>query len=225
MCEWLGRAHVAQAYSERGNRRHARGLRLRHTLVVAVQQPTVPASTPAAWRYGMPAIVLHWMLALLIAFMAGLGWYMMTIERTPSGPWYINLHKSVGLIVLVLVVLRVLWRGFHRPAPLPDTLPRWQVRLSSAVQWALYACMVLVPVTGFLGAEHQKSALAFFGYALPRWFAVNRDVAELLFNIHSALVWVLVGLVALHAIAGVKHLFVDRDRVFQRMWFARRNVA
>jgi cytochrome b561 len=97
--------------------------------------------SPAEWRYGLPAILLHWVLALLIAFMVGLGWYMTTVEHKPGGPAYIALHKSVGLIVLFLVALRVIWRAFHRPAPLPKGLPRWQVRLSALVQWALYtAC-------------------------------------------------------------------------------------
>jgi len=178
-------------------------------------------SQPASWRYGAPAIFLHWVLALLIAFMAGLGWYMMTIEHSPQGPWYINLHKSMGLVVLGLVVMRVFWRGFHKPAPLPADLPRWQTRLSHFVQWALYACMVLVPVTGLLGATHQRAPLAFFVLPLPRMFTANRDVAETFFDIHSVLVWVLVGLVAVHAAAGLKHLFVDRDAVFQRMWFGR----
>ena len=178
--------------------------------------------TPADWRYGAPAIALHWILALLIAFMAGLGWTMMTIEHEPDGPAAIALHKSLGLVVLVLVALRVAWRATHRPAPLPPGLPRWQVRLSRLVEGALYACLVLVPVAGLLGAGFQRSPLAFFGHALPRWAAPNRDDAELLFDVHSALVWVTVVLVAVHTAAGLKHLLVDRDRVFQRMWFGAR---
>jgi cytochrome b561 len=184
-------------------------------------RPTIPPESPASWRYGAPAIVLHWLLALLIAFMAGLGWWMMTIEKQPEGPYWFALHKSVGMVVLALVVLRVLWRGFHAPAPLPGNLPRWQVRLSAFVQWGLYICMVLIPVTGLLGATHQRGPLAFFGMELPRWFQPDRALAHTLFGLHETLVWVAVGLVSVHAIGGLKHLFVDRDRVFQRMWFAR----
>ena len=68
----------------------------------------------SAWRYSTPAVLLHWVLALLIAFMAGLGWYMMTIEHTPAGDSALVLHKSTGLVVAVLVVLRILWRIGHR---------------------------------------------------------------------------------------------------------------
>lgn len=176
------------------------------------------SSSPAAWRYGRPAIALHWLLAALIAFMAGLGWYMMTIERQPQGPWYFDLHRSIGLLVFALVLLRILWRLAHRPEPLPASLPRWQVALSSLTQGLLYVCMVVLPVTGYLGSSHSKSALKFFGLALPLWATPDRATAHLFFEIHSITVWVLVGLVALHAAGGLKHLLVDRDRVFQRMW-------
>ena len=96
------------------------------------------------------------------------------------------------------------------------------MRLSSLVEGALYVCRVLVPLAGLLGAGYQKSALAFFGHALPRWSAPDRDVAELFFDAHSALVWVTVGLVTVHTAAGLKHLLVDRDTVFRRMWFGPR---
>ena len=181
------------------------------------QAPQIQKSS-IAWHYAAPAVALHWLLALLISFMAGLGWYMMTVEHQPGGQWYIDLHKSVGLVVFTLVLLRVVWRAFHAPEPLPADLPRWQVTLAHATEWLLYACMVVMPVTGILGASHQRAGLAFFGLALPHWAAPNRDLAELFFSIHSATVWVLVGLVALHVIGGLKHLLVDRDEVFSRMW-------
>jgi cytochrome b561 len=180
----------------------------------------VSPSTP--WRYSTPAIVLHWLLAVLIAFMAGLGWYMMTVEDEPGGPRLFDLHKSIGLLVFALVLLRLLWRAFHRPEPLPAGLPRWQVRLSHTTQSMLYAWMVLLPLTGILGASYSKAGLAFFGIALPAWATPSRPTAHQLFEIHSLMVWVLVALVVLHALGGLKHLLVDRDQVFARMWPRRR---
>jgi cytochrome b561 len=174
------------------------------------------------WRYGTPAIVLHWVLALLIAFMAGLGWYMMAVEHDPDGPWYMDLHKSVGLIVFALVLLRVLWRVFHKPGPLPAAVPAWQVGLASYTQWLLYGCMLAMPITGILGAEYSRAGLAFFGVPLQIVATPDRAASKLLFQIHATLVWLLVALVALHVIGGIKHLLVDRDRVFQRMWPTRR---
>jgi len=181
--------------------------------------PTMQASTP--WRYSTPAIVLHWLLALLIVFMAALGWWMMTVEHEPGGERWFDLHKSIGLVVFTLVLLRILWRIFHRPEPLPAGMARWQVVLAEGVQWLLYVAMVLLPVTGIVGASYSRAGLAFFGTALPRWVEANRATAHQFFEWHETLVWITVVLVVLHAAGAVKHL-VDRDRIFQRMWFGRR---
>jgi cytochrome b561 len=180
--------------------------------------PSASPSSPAAWRYGRPAIFLHWALALLIVFMTSLGWYMMTVEDEPGGERWFDLHKSVGLIVGALVLARVLWRLFHKPAPLPAGTPRWQVALSHATHWGLYLLMIAIPTTGLLGASYSRAGLAFFGTALPRWVTPARATAHQLFELHETLVWVLVALVALHVAAALKHLLVDRDEVFGRMW-------
>lgn len=176
-------------------------------------------ATSVSWRYATPAVLLHWLLAILIASLVGIGWYMMSIEKDPGSDWYFNVHKSFGIVVFGLVLLRIIWRATHRPVPLPARLPKWQVKLSLVTEWALYVCMILMPILGFLGAIYGKSGVAFFGAQLPSWTAPNHDTAELFFGLHSALAWVLVALVVLHAIGGLKHLLVDKDGVFQRMWF------
>jgi cytochrome b561 len=181
---------------------------------------TSEPSVRPRWRYGTPAIVLHWTIAALIVFLVTLGWWMMTIERTPQGPWYFDLHRSFGIVLAVLVVLRIAWRASHRPDPLPPDVPRWQVKLSALTQWLLYACMVVMPLTGLIGTMYGRDPGHFFGIALPQ-IAVSRPAHRLLFQIHSTTVWVLVALVALHVAGAIKHLLVDRDTVFQRMWLGR----
>jgi cytochrome b561 len=79
--------------------------------------------------------------------------------------------------------------------------------------------MVVMPLTGFLGASYNKSGVAFFGLKLPLWAAPSRELSKLFFTIHSTLVWVIVAAVVLHALGGFKHLLVNKDKVFQRMWF------
>ena len=176
------------------------------------------AYTPVRWRYSTPAIVLHWLLAALIVFMAALGWWMMTVEHEPGGERWFDLHKSIGLILLALVALRLLWRLGHRPEPLPPGVPVWQVRLSTITQVLLYVMMVLVPLMGVLGAMYSRAGLSFFGHDLPHWVTANRPTAKQFFELHETLVWVLVALVAVHVVGGLKHLLVDRDQVFERMW-------
>lgn len=181
---------------------------------------TTAAAARPRWRYGIPAILLHWTLAVLIVLLVALGWWMMTVERTPQGPWWFDLHRSVGLVVAALVLLRILWRASHRPDPLPPGMPAWQVKLAAATQWLLYACMVVMPATGLIGTMYGRDPGHAFGVALPQ-IAASRQVHHLLFEIHETTVWVLVGLVALHVAGALKHLLVDRDAVFQRMWFGR----
>lgn len=178
-----------------------------------------PPGIGGYWKYRLPAVVLHWLVALLIVGLFGLGWYMMSVERQPGADWYFNLHRSLGLTLAALVVLRVLWRLSHRPQELPESVPFWEKKLSLAAHWLLYACMVVMPLTGYLGSAYNKSGVAFFGLPLPFWAAPSRNLSKLFFTIHESLVWVFVAVIVLHALAGFKHLLIDKDKVFQRMWF------
>jgi cytochrome b561 len=178
-----------------------------------------PGSTATTWNYSPLAVGLHWVIAALIIGLIGLGWYMMSVEKQPGSGWLFDLHKSLGLTVFGLIVVRIVWRATHAPEGLPDSVPAWQAKIANATHWALYACMIIMPVTGYLGAAHQKHAPKFFGLNTPAWATPNHDLAEQFFTIHSITVWILVIIIALHALAGFKHLLVNKDGVFQRMWF------
>ncbi len=175
-----------------------------------------PPAEPS--RYGLVAVSLHGVLAVLIPGMIALGWYMLSIEKEPSGPWYVHLHISIGIVVAVLVLLRIFWRLTHKPPTLPPTVPNWQARASSWVQCLLYAAMIAMPLVGFTGALFSKDGISFFGLPIPRLVAPDQSISESLFNVHSFIAWVLVVLISLHVLGGLKHLLVDKDGVFQRMW-------
>ncbi|MEO8079211.1 MAG: cytochrome b [Caldimonas sp.] len=173
---------------------------------------------PMPWRYGATAIALHWLVALLLIGQTSLGWYMMAVEHEPGADQYVVLHKSFGLMIATLFVVRLLWRLTHPRQPLPATVPRWESRLADVAQVLLYALMVVIPIVGYIGASYSKSGVPFFGVPTPRWRTPDHDTAELFFGIHGALAWALVAVVALHAAGALKHLLVDRDGVFRRMW-------
>ena len=83
------------------------------------------------WRYAAPARLLHWLMAVLIPAMLALGWTMMEVEDEPGSEVYFNLHKSLGLLLLLLLLAaRAAWRLGHRPASLPPSVAPWQARLS-----------------------------------------------------------------------------------------------
>lgn len=168
-------------------------------------------------RYAPVAICLHWLLALLIVGMVALGWYMLSIEDTPGSDWYFMLHKSIGIIVIVLVLLRIIWRSGHKPDPLPSHLPQWQVVAANMTHRLLYIAMIAMPLAGITGAMLSKDGIALFGVELPRLVSENGDLSEIFFSFHSIIAWIFVALISLHVVAALKHL-LSKDGVFQRMW-------
>ncbi len=178
------------------------------------------SSAGSEFRYTPPAVFLHWLMAVLIIFTIGLGLYMVAIEKEPRSEWYFDLHMSIGLTLAALLVLRVMWRLTHKPAALPARVPRWQAGSSRLLHWTLYAAMLVMPVAGFTGALYSKFGVTVFGRNLPHWVAPNHALSQQLLAAHSLVAWLLVATIALHILAGLKHLLLDRDGVFQRMWLS-----
>ena len=118
------------------------------------------------WRFALTARLLHWSVAVLIVCQLGLGWTMMTMEDDPGADVLFDLHKSIGLAVFALVAVRLAWRLAHPPAPLPASVAPWERILANVVERTLYVCMIAMPLTGYLGASHQKHPPTFFGLPL-----------------------------------------------------------
>lgn len=176
-------------------------------------------SRTQSWHHNRLTIVIHWLVALLLPVMAGLGWYMLSIENQPGSSWYFDLHKSLGMVFGMLVLIRLVWRFFHPLEPLPRSVPLWQAQLARWMQGLLYVAMILMPITGYLGSAFGPDSMSFFGLNLPKWLLPNHAIAELIFNIHGVVIWVLISLVSIHVLGALKHLLVDKDGIFQRMWF------
>lgn len=170
--------------------------------------------------YTLTSRSFHWLMAILIIGMLPLGWFMTFIEDDPGSEWYFMVHKSIGITVLALALLRLLWRFFHTPVPLPKLLPRWQALAAKTSHWLLYGTMLAMPLAGLTGALFSKDGISFFGFQLPKIVASNHDLSELFFSAHSAIAWAFVALITLHVLAALRHLLVNKDGVFQRMWNA-----
>ena len=172
--------------------------------------------------------MLHWLIAVLIGINVTLG---LLAESLPDA-WIrpaIDSHKSIGLTVLGLVVLRILWRVTHAPPPLPR-YSAWEKTASHLAHFALYVMIVALPLTGWMHDSAFKAAgehpLTLFGLVeVPRidWIMATAQPDKerlhgLFFGWHAALAWVLYGLFALHVAGALKHQFIDRHRELQRMW-------
>jgi cytochrome b561 len=179
------------------------------------------ASDPPA-RYSTTAIVLHWVIALAVIGQVVLGWWMQEIPKLPVGPRAnaFNLHKSIGMTILVLMAIRLAWRASHRP-PLLPSMPAWQVRAAHFNHWLLYACLLVQPLTGYIGSAVSGYPVRYFGMVLPAWAAKNDALKDLLSAVHLVTSWVLVCAIVLHVAAALKHHFVDRDGLLRRMWVMR----
>jgi cytochrome b561 len=181
----------------------------------------VSAATGArsAARYTLTASLLHWLIAALVIGMIGFGWWMQGIPKTPVGPRVnaYNLHKSIGMVVLLLMFGRVLWRATHPPPGLPP-MPLWQARTARSVHLLLYICLFVQPVSGYLGSAYSGYPVKFFAFTLPAWASADAAVKEAMSQIHLANSWVLVVALVLHLAGSLKHALIDRDGSFGRIW-------
>ena len=177
------------------------------------------SSSDPSGRYTTTAIVLHWLIAVLVLGMIALGWSMQEIPKDPVGPRVnaYNLHKSIGMTVLLLMVARALWRGTHRAPDLPP-MPRWQARAARAVHVILYVCLFVQPLTGYLGSAYSGYPVKIYGVTLPAWAPRLDAVKDAMSALHLVNSWILVTALILHLAGSLKHALIDRDGSFRRMW-------
>jgi cytochrome b561 len=165
--------------------------------------------------------VLHWLGAAAILFMLGLGFAMVNIisEQGLRFDLY-QFHKSLGLFVLALMVLRVLWR-FARSAPPPiPTMPPWQDRAARVMHALLYCLAIAVALAGYASVSASSLPLPValpFGFHAPNLIATDQALSEDFKQAHHILAAILAICVAGHAAAALKHHFVDGDATLRRM--------
>jgi cytochrome b561 len=171
-------------------------------------------------RYTATAVALHWIIAISVIGLVGWGWWMQTIPKLPPGPRVdaFNLHKSFGLLVLALMIVRAVWRSQHPP---PPRMPAraWESRAAKGVHWLLYICLFIQPLSGYMGSAFSGYPVKWFGMVLPSWAASSQPLKDLMSTVHLLNSWLLVALIAIHVLAAGKHALIDRDGLLRRIWF------
>jgi len=172
----------------------------------------------SAERWGHVSQLLHWLVVVLIVVMAYLGLTMTDLPNSPHKIRLYTLHKSIGMTLLALVLLRLLWRAYAgAPRPLPGT-PRWQERVASLTHFALYGLLLAIPVSGWLFNSAAGFPLQWFGVAnLPALTGRDAALRELSGTWHELLFWTLVVLAAVHAAAAIYHHAIRHDATLARM--------
>lgn len=177
-------------------------------------------------RYSTIAIVLHWAIAAAILYNFYLG---LAFDKAHGLERFqlFQLHKSVGVTVLGLTLLRIVWRLVSSPAPLPDGVSDWERIAAKVTHLAFYALMLLLPVTGWIIVSASPTNIPtllyklvpfpFIGpvHALP--MAARKTLEAQVGEVHSWLAWIMIALFVLHVAAALKHQFWNRDGVLYRM--------
>ena len=175
-----------------------------------------PASALPA--YTTTARVLHWLIAALVLLMIPLGIIIANEWGGPVQEPLYNLHRSVGALVLPLVVARLAYRLTHPPLPLPADIPALQQAAAHATHWTLYGLLIVQPVLGLVATSAYPAPLPMFGlFDLPPVWPENRPLSERLFALHRWMGITIAVIAAMHIGAALHHHFVRRDKVLMRM--------
>ncbi len=176
--------------------------------------------TPTDPRYSGLARFLHWLMALLILSMIPVGFLMIQegLSRSLQNSLFIY-HKNLGVAVFLLAVLRLAWRGFRTPPPLPDHIPVWQQRVAGASHAALYVLILAMPVAGYIrviAGGFPIEALNALG--VPPLVPRSEGLADAAKAAHFYGSYAISALVLLHMGAAAQHGLLKKDGVFSRMW-------
>jgi cytochrome b561 len=185
------------------------------------------STAPAANRYSGGAIALHWIIAILIILNVIGAWESHDLPAAEKA-YAMAGHKAFGITILVLTVLRIVWRFTHKPPPLLESLKSWEAAFAKVTHTLFYFLMLAVPLAGWTmhsAATGGKAVAIFQLFDFPGLpLAQSKDTAGLFHELHETLATLMIFLLVLHVAAALKHQFVDRDGTLGRMipWLRRK---
>lgn len=190
-------------------------------------------------RYTKTAILLHWLIALGILSMFALGWYMhelpkeapkqmaydlfdwgvytweLSKEASPRS-FYFNLHKSIGITLLALIIIRLLWRITHKPPAMLTSYKAWERKLATGAHHLLYLLMFAIPVSGLIMATSSKYGVKWFGIPFIKGLD-NKALRDIFKETHEIAGILLFLVLIIHTLGALKHKFIDKDSTLSRM--------
>lgn len=166
-------------------------------------------------KYPLSMRIFHWTVSVLVIFMLALGLALANgLDKTANGPALVGLHKSIGVLILLLVVGRLLNRIAHKDQvpPYAPTMPFYERWAAWVVHRLLYLCLFVIPLSGYMMSSYspKSSGVAFFGIPLPIFVEKNEELAKAFFEIHETTSFILIGLLVLHLAGVIKHRFFDK---------------
>lgn len=169
-------------------------------------------------RYGLVSLFFHWAVVVLLIVQYTWAFRIDRAEGLRVRFELVTQHKTLGMVILALVILRLLWRVFNRPPPLPVTMPRWERYIAGITHWLLYGLVLAMPVTGWLYSSAAGFGEQWWGPVnFPALIESSEFWQDWFGLIHRALAIALATLVGLHVLAALRHQFVVRDDILRRM--------
>lgn len=168
-------------------------------------------------RFGLIAIFLHWLMAVMMLGLVGLGLYMTRIPVSVQKLKFYGWHKEWGMLVLMLVIVRLAWR-LRNQLPSLENLPRWEEIAARTVHWLFYFFMFSLPLTGWLITSSANLPVSVFGwFVLPNLIMPSEHNRIIFTEIHMWLSYALIVVFCMHTSAALKHYFINKDKILQRM--------
>ena len=168
--------------------------------------------------YGLIAQALHWLVAAGITAQFVWAWRIDRTDSIRSEFSLVNQHKSIGMTVLALVVVRLLWRAFNRPPPFPPGMSAWERFSASTAHWLLYALILLMPLSGWVYTSAAGFGPEWFGLVdIPALVDQNERLEKVFGELHEWLAVCIAALVSIHVLAALRHQFVLKDGLLNRM--------
>lgn len=187
-------------------------------------QITQSATRPP--RYSGTSQALHWISAALMFFVVPCAWYMLSLDKAdPARADWHTVHKSVGVLILILTVARIAWRSVNPPPPAAGHPNPIEKLMAEAAHGLLYVMLLVMSISGYIGSAANGRPVNFFGmFPLPLLISPDKGLAHIAHLFHEAGQWVVYVLVALHVLAAIGHTVIRKDGTLERMlptWLAK----
>ena len=168
--------------------------------------------------YGWPARLLHWVIVVLIIAQFVLANMAESADSRMDMFILFARHKSIGITIFALALVRLIWRLINEQPELPMRMPPWQRLVSKSTHWLLYALIFALPITGLLGSAASNFPVTWFGFfTLPALIGPDEALADIFHEVHEICAFALAMVASLHLLAALKHHFFNRDEVLRRM--------
>ena len=170
-------------------------------------------------HYGVVTRILHWVVALIIIGLIWLGWWMVDLSYYDS--WYnrsLELHKSLGMAVLAIAAVKIAWVIYDGKPGFPQSIAPLERAAATSTHHLFYLLMVLIPATGYVISTSAGDGISIFGlFEIPAVFPTSETLRDIAIELHFWLAYATGALVVVHALAALKHQFIDRDGTLRRI--------